>query len=71
MPRLIASAPSVEGIKEMIKEYFYLEREVVLLPATFKKGKGEGFYLQAKDGTENKDFRVIKKGTRYRFELVV
>ena len=65
--KLIASAPSEEGIKGMIAKFFCNKLENYRID-------GAGLLWSKKpDGTERwlKSFRVIQKKGRFRFELII
>jgi len=61
--KLLASAPSLDGIKEMIGKYWY-SKEIVLQKTsddTWSVANGKGL---------QKGYKVVLKGGRYRFEEV-
>jgi len=64
--RLIASAPSVEEIQNMIAKYFCGK------PDNYRIGADDLLYSKKPDGTEInlKKFRVIQKKGRWRFEAI-
>jgi hypothetical protein len=65
--RLIASAPSEEGIKNLIAQKNKKK------PENFRIGETGLLWSKKPDGTERcvKTFRVIQKKDRFRFEAVI
>jgi len=59
---LLASAGSLENIKKLVREYFYDSDNHM----TFEKRENEIVMFNNKG--ELKNFRIIKKKNRYRFE---
>jgi hypothetical protein len=65
--RLIASAPSEEGIKDIIAKFFCSK------PENYRIGGTGLLWSKKPDGTERwlKSFRIIQKKDRFRFEAVI
>jgi hypothetical protein len=61
--KLLASAPTIEGIKRMIAEYFYGgEKELTANGEnTWNVSGNKGLIIQ---------YRVVLKKSRYRFEIL-
>lgn len=63
---LLASAPSLDDIRESIAR-FYCGEHKTLTPET---GKAGSWLVCRLDGTPLLGVRVVKRGRRYRFEMV-
>ncbi|HRO04364.1 MAG TPA: hypothetical protein PLS69_12245 [Terricaulis sp.] len=64
---LLASAPTLDGISDMIARFYGSERK------TLDKAAGDDLWAvcRAKDCTQHiPGVRVIRKGRRYRFEAI-
>jgi hypothetical protein len=60
--KLLGSAPTLDRILLIIKKYFYSEK---ILKETFDKNI---FDIINRDNSKLNNFRVFKKGNRFRFE---
>ncbi len=61
--KLLATSPSLDGIQKLISQYLY--GSTITLDKT--SDRPETYSVSTKKGKSN-NFRVVKKGKRYRFE---
>lgn len=66
MSNLLASAPSLDAMSESVARFYCGERKA-LTPET---GKIDTWLVCHSDGTPLLGVRVVKRGRRYRFEMI-
>jgi len=67
MSNLLASAPTLDAISESVTR-FYCGEQKILTP---EPGKPDTWLVCRTDGSPLLGVRVVKRGKRFRFEMIV